>query len=418
MKTKRIVILVVLSLCSQFAFSQDMQVQAAEQDSLQYNLPAPVVESEAKKEEWYDRINIRGYGQVRYNGLQTNPDLECDQCDDSWGGEEEIFLRRMRIIFFGNVHERLYFYVQPDFASAPVSGNLHFAQIRDAYFDLALDKNQEFRLRIGQSKIPYGYENMQSSQNRLPLDRNDALNSAVRNERDLGGFFYWTPRVVQERFAYMSGNNLKGTGNYGMLGIGLYNGQTANRRDENNNFHVVTRLTYPFQFDNGQIIEAGIQAYTGKYVLYRVTPEVKVQNENLEYLDQRLAGTLAIYPQPFGLQAEYTVGTGPEYNSSTNTIEQQSLHGGYVLANYMIRHKGQFIIPFTRYQYYDGGKKHELDARSYQVSELEIGVEWQPFRNFESVFMYTISDRTFEDAFRPDNRQQGSLLRVQLQFNI
>lgn len=153
-------------------------------------------------------------------------------------------------------------------------------------------------------------------------------------------------------------------------------------------------------------------------MLYRVTPEVKVQNENLEYLDQRVAATLAIYPQPFGLQAEYTVGTGPEYNPATNTIEQQPLHGGYVLANYMIRHKGQFIIPFTRYQYYDGGKKHELDARSYRVSELEIGVEWQPFRNFESVFMYTISDRTFEDALRPENRQQGSLLRVQLQFNI
>lgn len=34
-----------------------------------------------------------------------------------------------------------------------------------------------------------GFENLQSSQNRLPLDRNDGLNSAVSNERDLGVFF-------------------------------------------------------------------------------------------------------------------------------------------------------------------------------------------------------------------------------------
>jgi hypothetical protein len=38
---------------------------------------------------------------------------------------------------------------------------------------------KEYRVRIGQSKVPYGFENLQSSQNRLSLDRNDALNSAV-----------------------------------------------------------------------------------------------------------------------------------------------------------------------------------------------------------------------------------------------
>jgi hypothetical protein len=44
---------------------------------------------------------------------------------------------------------------------------------------------KEFRVRVGQSKVLFGFENMQSSQNRLTLDRNDALNSAVANERDL-----------------------------------------------------------------------------------------------------------------------------------------------------------------------------------------------------------------------------------------
>jgi hypothetical protein len=55
---------------------------------------------------------------------------------------------------------------------------------------LSFDAKKEFRVRVGQSKVPYGFENL-SSQNRLTLDRNDALNSAVANERDLGAFFYW-----------------------------------------------------------------------------------------------------------------------------------------------------------------------------------------------------------------------------------
>ena len=140
--------------------------------------------------KWYESVQMRGYMQVRYNGLlQTNEDLECEQCDKSWGGDDDFFIRRMRLIFYGQVSPRVYFYIQPDFASAPSSSAMHFGQLRDAYFDVGLDEKNEFRFRIGQSKVPYGFENMQSSQNRLPLDRADAMNSAVTNERDLGVFF-------------------------------------------------------------------------------------------------------------------------------------------------------------------------------------------------------------------------------------
>lgn len=149
-----------------------------------------VKKSATASKKWFESINIRGYAQVRYNGLlQTNEDLECEQCDKSWGGENGFFMRRMRVIFYGQINPRVYFYIQPDFASAPSSTTQNFAQLRDAYFDLGIDKENEFRLRVGQSKVPYGFENMQSSQNRLPLDRADAMNSAVSNERDLGVFF-------------------------------------------------------------------------------------------------------------------------------------------------------------------------------------------------------------------------------------
>ncbi len=377
------------------------------------------IPADAEKKPWYESISLRGYTQVRYNRfLETNPDLNCEQCDKSWGKNGGLFIRRIRLIFYGNVHERVYVYIQPDFASSASASALHFGQIRDAYFDVSLDKKKEFRLRFGQSKVPFGFENMQSSQNRLTLDRNDPLNSAVSNERDLGVFFYWAPKKIRKRFSELVSTGLKGSGDYGVFAFGAYNGQTANKPEANNSQHYVARLTYPFMFKNGQILEAGIQGYTGNYVITSKTNNVKTINSKAEYLDQRAAASIILYPQPFGFQAEYNIGTGPEYNADSNKIEQKGLYGGYAMVNYMIKMKNQFLFPFVKYQMYEGGKKHELDARSYSVSELEIGFEWQPVKNFEFVAMYTISDRRFEDAILKDNRQKGNLLRLQVQLNF
>jgi phosphate-selective porin len=375
------------------------------------------LKSEIKKDsKWYDKIAIRGYLQARYNRLlETNPDLKCEQCDKSMGENGGLFIRRMRIIFSGQISKRVYFYIQPDFASsAGTTGNI--AQLRDAYMDLGLDPNNEFRIRLGQSKVPYGFENMQSSQNRLPLDRNDALNSSVSNERDMGAFFYWAPKATRTLYADLVKEGLKGSGDYGVFAFGVYNGQTANQTEKNDNLHIVSRLSYPIKIKN-QIIEPGIQAYTGKYVLLSTSKDVK-KVANLEYLDQRVAASFILYPKPFGIQAEYNVGRGPEFNKLTDSIEVRNLQGGYITLSYLFKAKDQVFIPFARLQYYKGGKKHELDARSYEVNELEIGVEWQPSKYFELVAMYTMSQRRFEDYTVKDNFQKGNLLRLQAQINF
>ncbi len=384
--------------------------------------------SKPKKEHWYDNIGIRGYVQVRYNGLlSTNDKVSCDQCDKSWGttstavdakSNNGFFIRRARIVFSGQIHPNVYFYIQPDFASSPATGVNNFAQIRDAYFDLSFDKNKEYRVRIGQSKVPFGFENLQSSQNRLTLDRNDALNSAVANERDLGAFFYWAPSEVRERFAMLVKDGYKGSGDYGVLAFGAYNGQTANKSEGNRNLHVVARASYPFVIGN-QIIEPGIQAYTGKWAF---TSELSsgVTTADKQYTkDQRLAASFILYPKPFGVQAEYNIGKGPRYNKITNTVDESSLEGGYVTLNYKLDlPKHQYIFPFAKFQYYDGGKKFEKDARSYVVRDYELGIEWQPIKAFELVAEYVIADRTFEDSALPNNRQKGNLLRLQAQFNF
>lgn len=372
-----------------------------------------------KVKEWYDKIQLRGYAQIRYNRLlETNAQLKCDQCDKSWGENGGFFLRRMRLIFSGQISKRVFIYVQPDFASSASVTGLHFGQIRDAYFDLGFDDKNEFRLRIGQSKIPFGFEDMQSSSNRLPLDRNDGLNSAVANERDMGAFFYWAPEEKRKLLAALVKDGLKGSGDYGIFAFGLYNGQTANKPEQNNEPHVVTRFTWPFEIGS-QIIEGSVQAYTGKYVVTADQISVGTKTtKDRNYIDRRAAATFVLYPKPFGIQAEYNIGEGPQFNKNTDSIEVKQLNGGYITVSYMLKHKNQIFIPFSRLQHYNGGKKFETDARSYNVNELEIGVEWQPSPSFELVTMYTFSKRRFEDFKLQNNLQQGSLLRLQAQINF
>lgn len=376
--------------------------------------------STAKTEKkWYESFAIRGYTQFRYNRLaETNDQLKCEQCDKSWGEGGGFSIRRLRIIFYGQIGKHVYFYVQPDFASNASSTSQNFAQLRDAYIDLGIGKHNEFRFRLGQSKVPYGFENMQSSQNRLPFDRNDALNSAVANERDIGVFFYWAPEKMRKHFSDVVREGFKGSGDYGIIGVGIYNGQTANKPELNKAPHVVLRACYPIKIKN-QIIEPAIQGYSGKYTIATdaLSKDVKYKADR-NYWDQRIAASFILYPKPFGIQAEYNFGRGPEFNKITDSIEIQKLHGGYITLSYFLPIKKQIIYPYFRAQYYNGGKKHELDARSYELQEYEVGIEYQPVKQFEFVMAYVYSERRFEDFVKQDNFQKGHLIRLQAQVNF
>lgn len=399
-------------------------VRAADAATLQdleerlLKLEAAVVAPPSDK-PWFDKVSMRGYVQLRYNRLfESNDQLKCEQCDKSLGSNSQFFVRRARIIWSGDVHERVYLYIQPDFAVDASATSQHFVQLRDLYADLALDPAKEFRLRVGQSKVPYGFENLQSSQNRLALDRADPLNSAVSNERDLGVFFYWVPDEIRKRLSALVSSGLKGSGDYGVLGLGVYNGQTANKHEANDSLHAVARLAYPFRTEGGQYIEAGVQGYMGRYVVPTAQRTSANVLGDLEHADRRIAGSFVYYPQPFGFQAEWNFGVGPEYDPVRRRVVSNHLQGGYVQTMYMVRKGGHIVTPFVRAQYYGGGKKHETDARRYLVRQAEGGVEWQPHKNFELVVAYSQEDRAYQDDANRGLRQKGNRMRVQAQINF
>lgn len=405
--------------------------------------PPPVEEDqEEEKEEkkWYDKLGIRGYGQFRYTSLVFDEDgsAPMDHSNDSSVAKnQEFFIRRLRVALYGDVSDRLYLYFQPDFVSTPDGSvnAIQFAQIRDFYGDLYLDDSKVHRLRIGQSKVPYGWENMQSSQNRISLDRADALNSGLRNERDLGVFYYWTPEWAQETFRFLLDEGYKGSGNFGVFGIGVYNGQGGSMRELNDELHLVARVTLPYTLSNGQIIETGMQGYTGQYVVSgspilplgigpAITPDgTRGQPSSPNgHLDQRLAWSFNYYPMPFGVQAEYTIGRGPQLNAAQTAVERGDLHGGYIMLLYRLKTAcwGEFF-PYARYHYYEGGYKTAANAPYASISEWHLGVEWQIRKECELVCEYLITDRTnlrAQSTGESYGQFVGHLARLQFQINF
>lgn len=375
------------------------------------------VAAEKPKAKWFERLALRGYTQFRYNEVLDNAlDDYRHYADRSWADDQSFLIRRARVVLSGDLTDHLAVYIQPDFAvTPPGSSQTHFVQLRDAYADIAFDARKEFRIRVGQSKIPYGFENLQSSQNRLALDRNDAFNSCCKDERDIGAFLYWAPAHIRALFKDINDRGLKGSGDYGALALGIYNGQGANRLEANDQFHLVARFSWPWLFANGQIVEAGAQVVSGRF-MPSVDAGIALNAPDSGFQDARFGVSALLYPQPFGLQAEWNWGRGPALSVDQTQISVAALNGGYIQAMYRVESPLGILTPFVRWQYFDGAMKFERNAPRTSVSETELGIEWQIRPEVELTTMYVLTDRT-NVLVAPYEEVDGDLLRFQLQWN-
>jgi hypothetical protein len=397
-------------------------------------------ESSGKK--WYEKLSIRGYTQVRYgrsfghDSDEGQPTLLGDRSID--GNRENFSIRRARLILSGDVSDHMYLYFQQDFANTPPdsSTSTFFGQLRDLYADLYIDTTKVHRFRVGQSKLPYGFEAMQSSGNRVPIDRSDAIDSGVSpNQRDLGVFYYWTPVEKQELLRDLVRGGLKGTGNYGIFGLGVYNGQGSSRLEQNLNLHTVSRFTWPFRLSNGQVVEMSLQGYTGEYVVEgaeirplgvgpAITPlGTRQAGERSGLRDQRMAASFVYYPQPLGFQTEWVVGEGPGLDPTQTFVKVRSLSGGYVMMMYKYdTPRFGIFIPYGRYHHYRGGYKSAANAPYGNHDQYDIGVEWQIRREMELVVEYSFVDGVTLGSVNQPGVQSyrnfdGTILRAQFQFN-
>lgn len=392
----------------------------AELDHLSADSPQELMEKMLDG-KWYESLSLRGYVQFRYHGIlgRNDPALHVPN-DRSVSDYESFFIRRGRLIISGDVSDHLFLYAQSDYNASNGAGD-YVLQMRDLYADISLDPAKEFRFRVGQSKVPFGWVNMQSSQNRAPLERPDAINSAAEGERDVGAYFYWAPKEKRALFRSLIKEGLKGSGDYGVFGIGAYSGQGPNRSDLNGQPHYVARFNWPLELENGQIMELGVQGYTGSFVVgTQNIPGIGVPTVAARGVkDERVGLTYILYPQPFGIEAEWLWGRGPQLAHDFRSISSESLSGGYVQANWRQKIGRGIFQPFVRWNQFEGGRKFARNAPASQVREMDFGIEWSPVPEIEVTLMYSHTFERTNTALAPyDTVANANRIGLQVQWNF
>nr|MBA3754274.1 hypothetical protein [Nitrospira sp.] len=117
---------------------------------------------------WFERINVYGYTQFRYT-TKSNQKLDIPQGESfSTNNSKDFFYRRIRMVFQGQMSERLAFFLQAAYEGDGFRlQNLEFV---DAYADYYLTLNKEHRIRAGLHRVPNSFDTYRSSTNRQELD--------------------------------------------------------------------------------------------------------------------------------------------------------------------------------------------------------------------------------------------------------
>ena len=153
-------------------------------------------------------------------------------------------------------------------------------------------------------------------------------------------------------------------------------------------------------------------------MLNDVQPEVRSGGVSAQaFTDNHVGLHAMLYPQPFGIQAEWTWGKGPQYDPATLSIASKRQSGGYVQMMYRLpTETAGSVIPYVRWQKYRGGWKAGTNAPRLETDELELGVEWQPWKALELTVAYAKMKRAEADE-RRTGRAEGDLIRTQVQWN-
>ncbi len=415
-----------------------IQAGAIEKDHLQ-----GTTSKKTPTKHWWEDISLGGYTQVRYGFVPDRGEGAAPQLlgDRGIGDVDSVTLRRARLKIQGDVAPHLGVYIQPDLAVAPPGGSdasaTYFAQVRDWYGDIYIDQDKVHRVRVGQSKIPYGFENMQSSSNRAPMDRSDPINISVApNERDLGLLYYWTPKEKQVLFHDLQNARFKGSGNFGIIGFGVFNGQGGSLLDLNSVPHAVARITWPWEVWDGQFCEVSLQGLCGELVVIgekirplgagpEQIPFGTYQNGGAGGIwEKRLGGTFVWYPMDIGFQSEWHVGEAPGLSDDQTKVTSRAFYGGYVMAMYAWDTKKHGTwIPYMRWSQFHGGYSTQKNAPFGNNFELSSGIEWLAFKELELSAECSLVDRVNTTAQnQPGDLSyqyfDGTVVRFQAQLNF
>jgi len=126
---------------------------------------------------------------------------------------EDFFVRRMRLVFRGQVSQSLDIYFQAgqdNLGSKALRDDAGF-RVKDAYINY--HKNDALQVLFGQFKVPFLRQNLCSGFNQLLVDRSlvTTLRPAIEGSRDQGGMVWGNAGGFQYRVALFDGSDQEDT---------------------------------------------------------------------------------------------------------------------------------------------------------------------------------------------------------------
>jgi phosphate-selective porin OprO/OprP len=357
-------------------------------------------------------VDIRGYEDGARN-LPVPPATTGTDLTD------KFLVRRARIGLQGTFYKYFDFFVEADFGQGG-------AVLTDGYLDIHYWP--EFRLRGGQFKVPFSYEELFSDNNLDFVERSVA--DSLTPKRDIG--------------AMLHGSLFGGIVSYAG---GIFNGSGQNTADTNDSKDLAGRLVvYPFKQSELTLLRnlhlgadvawgdegsgQSLQGLTdGQFVFF---PRIPTRGDRLRY-----SGEVAYYTGPFTIYGEY-IESQEERKGIGNGADLFG-RGWYVTTTYVLTGEtkvpGQTVVP-TQWAMPVGTERGwgawELAARfaqldfrandptvkSNRVNALTLGVNWYLTPNVK--WLVNFVQNWFSDENRSEIIGQEAswefLTRLQLWF--
>jgi len=344
---------------------------------------------EKDKPKLSDYIKLSGFAQAMY---QANLSNEGELIDNNFS------LRRVRLSVEGTLFQGLTYKIQGDFTRKPM--------LVDAY--LKYKVCDEFAIQIGQFKTPFSIESPINPVNLEIFDYGEAIQGLVGYNDVCGVGSLGRDLGIMASGSLFSVKGKEGN-KYHVVdyAIGVFNGNGANEKDNNNRKDIVGRLD----------IHPGLKAltlsgsyYYGKYLLDSINNGSRNRwSAGIQYNDGNLMIRAEYLDGHTGYQVAAFNDTLPVLDDLGNQVYNENLtnsKGYYAVVGYNFKlgkNKSQQLMPVFRYEHFTKDVSLTKSGTTYYTA----GLSYWPIKyvnlklNYQLIQTHNlIADDTYEKAFK------------------
>ncbi len=272
------------------------------------------------------RLQIGGYAELRITNLGT---ATGDRTGPHDVLDFQVARFRPRLTYFMDPHWEADLQIN---ASTRSAASASFTA-RDAYVEYHNGLNNQYALRLGQQKVPFGYETfVEGDEPRPALERARYHEVLVPDQRDIGVAAIFNPRKLPLTQAYYRGP---------LIGVGVYNGNSINKQDNDLNKNVIAEVRLPLGGHN----TIGLSGLSGTFSP-AVGKTFAKQAGNFDW-----EGYYGRFRTQFELMAGRHLG--------------HDINGGFGQLEYVSGAPGSFFVRYDRYDPDVDAKKNVFDRLGF-----------------------------------------------------